>query len=152
MIDCHYFDKNIIMKKIFLAVFGFFLLTLSNPVIAQEKAHNFKVAKNLETFSAIYKYLDMMYVDTLNADEVIGTGINAMLQSLDPYTVYYPEEKVKELNLMISGKYAGIGALIRYNMLLDNVVIDEPYEHMPAAEVGLKKRRYYFVYWRFYYG
>ncbi len=55
------------MKKIFLAVFGFFLLTLSNPVIAQEKAHNFKVAKNLETFSAIYKYLDMMYVDTLNA-------------------------------------------------------------------------------------
>lgn len=139
VIDCHYFDKNIIMKKIFLAVFGFFLLTLSNPVIAQEKAHNFKVAKNLETFSAIYKYLDMMYVDTLNADEVIGTGINAMLQSLDPYTVYYPEEKVKELNLMISGKYAGIGALIRYNMLLDNVVIDEPYEHMPAAEVGLKK-------------
>lgn len=104
-----------------------------------DKDHNFKVAKNLETFSAIYKYLDMMYVDTLNADEVIGNGINAMLSSLDPYTVFYPEEKVKELNMMISGKYAGIGALIRYNLKLDNVVIDEPYENMPAAEAGLKK-------------
>ena len=104
-----------------------------------DKDHNFKVAKNLETFSAIYKYLDMMYVDTLNADEVIGNGINAMLSSLDPYTVFYPEEKVKELDMMISGKYAGIGALIRYNLKLENVVIDEPYENMPAAEAGLKK-------------
>jgi len=103
------------------------------------KDHNFKVAKNLETFSAIYKYLDLMYVDTLNADEVIGNGINAMLSSLDPYTVYYPEDKVKELDMMISGKYAGIGALIRYDLKLDNVIIDEPYENMPAAEAGLKK-------------
>lgn len=103
------------------------------------KDHNFKVAKNLETFSAIYKYLEMMYVDTLDADEVVGTGINAMLRSLDPYTIYYPEEKVKDLNMMISGKYAGIGAIVRYNMALQNVVIDEPYEKMPAAEVGLRK-------------
>ena len=63
-----------------------------------------------------------MYVDTLNADEVIGNGINAMLSSLDPYTVYYPEDKVKELDMMISGKYAGIGALIRYDLKLDNVI------------------------------
>ena len=62
-----------------------------------------------------------------------------MLRSLDPYTVYYPEDKVKDLDMMISGKYAGIGALIRYNLVLKNVVIDEPYENMPAAEVGLKK-------------
>ena len=103
------------------------------------KDHNFKVAKNLETFSAIYKYLEMMYVDTLDADEVVGTGINAMLRSLDPYTIYCPEEKVKDLNMMISGKYAGIGAIVRYNMALQNVVIDEPYEKMPAAEVGLRK-------------
>lgn len=80
-----------------------------------------------------------MYVDTLDADEVVGTGINAMLRSLDPYTIYYPEEKVKDLNMMISGKYAGIGAIVRYNMALQNVVIDEPYEKMPAAEVGLRK-------------
>ena len=129
------------MKKLFLA-FGLWLCAWGSTVMAQnpaDKEHNFKVAKNLETFSAIYKYLDMMYVDTLDADEVVGNGINYMLHSLDPYTVYYPEEKVKDLDLMISGKYAGIGALIRYNFALKNVVIDEPYEHMPAAEVGLKK-------------
>ena len=104
-----------------------------------EKDHKFKVAKNLETFSAIYKYLDLMYVDTLNADEVVGNGINYMLHSLDPYTVYYPADKVKDLDLMISGKYAGIGAIIRYNFAIKNTIIDQPYENMPAAEAGLKK-------------
>lgn len=104
-----------------------------------DKEHNFRVAKNLETFSAIYKYLDMMYVDTLNADEVVKAGIDYMLNTLDPYTVYYPEEEVKNLDMMISGKYAGIGATIRYNFLLKNAVINDPYENMPAAEVGLKK-------------
>ena len=104
-----------------------------------EKDHNFKVAKNLETFSAIYKYLDLMYVDTLNADEVVGNGINYMLHSLDPYTVYYPADRVKDLDLMISGKYAGIGAIIRYNFAIKNTIIDQPYENMPAAEAGFKK-------------
>ena len=129
------------IKRLLLCLCVFTFLSQAN-VFAQgtsNKDHNFKVAKNLETFSAIYKYLDLMYVDTLNADEVIGNGINAMLSSLDPYTVYYPEDKVKELDMMISGKYAGIGALIRYDLKLNNVIIDEPYENMPAAEGGLKK-------------
>ena len=129
------------IKRLLLCLCVFTFLSQAN-VFAQgtsNKDHNFKVANNLETFSAIYKYLDLMYVDTLNADEVIGNGINAMLSSLDPYTVYYPEDKVKELDMMISGKYAGIGALIRYDLKLNNVIIDEPYENMPAAEAGLKK-------------
>lgn len=105
----------------------------------KDKDHNFEVAKNMEVFTAIYKNLDMMYVDTLNAGEVIGNGINAMLRSLDPYTEYYPENKVKELDRMLTGKYAGVGALIRYNQQLKRVVVDEPYENMPAAEAGLKK-------------
>lgn len=129
------------IKRLLLCLCVCTFLSQAN-VFAQgtsNKDHNFKVAKNLETFSAIYKYLDLMYVDTLNADEVIGNGINAMLSSLDPYTVYYPEDKVKELDMMISGKYAGIGALIRYDLKLNNVIIDEPYENMPAAEAGLKK-------------
>lgn len=110
------------------------------PGMAQkDKDHNFEVAKNMEVFTAIYKNLDMMYVDTLNAGEVIGNGINAMLRSLDPYTEYYPENKVKELDRMLTGKYAGVGALIRYNQQLKRVVVDEPYENMPAAEAGLKK-------------
>jgi carboxyl-terminal processing protease len=103
------------------------------------KNHNLEVAKNLDIFNALYKNLDMMYVDTLDANKVIGVGIQAMLQSLDPYTEYYPEEKQKELKQMLTGKYAGIGALVRYHQKLKRVVIEEPYEGMPASEVGLKK-------------
>ncbi len=101
--------------------------------------HYFKVAKNLDMFNAIYKNLDMMYVDTLDADVTIGTGINALLRSLDPYTEYYPANKSQDVKMMLTGKYAGIGSLIRYNFKLGRVCIDEPYENMPAAEVGLKK-------------
>ena len=107
---------------------------------AQEvKNHNLEVAKNLEIFNALYRNLDMMYVDTLDANKVVTAGIDAMLNTLDPYTEYYPEERQKELKQMLTGKYAGIGALIRYHQRLKRCVIEEPYEGMPAAEVGLKK-------------
>lgn len=109
-------------------------------ITAQEdKDHNFNVGKNMQVFNEIYNYLDLMYVDTLNADEMVGTAINSMLRSLDPYTVYYPEDQVKNLRTMITGRYVGIGAVIRYNQKLKRVVIDEPYAGNPAAEVGLKK-------------
>nr|WP_297000333.1 S41 family peptidase [Prevotella sp.] len=105
----------------------------------KEKNHDFVVAKNMDVFTSIYKNLDMMYVDTLDADEVIGNGINAMLRSLDPYTEYYPESEVKEFKNMLTGKYAGIGSVVRYNYQLGYTVINEPYEGMPAQEAGLKK-------------
>ena len=115
-------------------------MVLAMPAWAQkEKNHDFVVAKNMDVFTSIYKNLDMMYVDTLDADEVIGNGINAMLQSLDPYTEYYPESEVKELKNMLTGKYAGIGSVVRYNYQLGYTVISEPYERMPAQEAGLKK-------------
>ena len=107
---------------------------------AQEvKNHNLEVAKNLEIFNALYRNLDMMYVDTLDANKVVTAGIDAMLNTLDPYTEYYPEDRQKELKQMLTGKYAGIGALIRYHQKLKRCVIEEPYEGMPAAEAGLKK-------------
>lgn len=125
------------MKKIMISMLA---LLLALPTFAQkDKDHNLDVAKNMDVFNAIYKNLDMMYVDTLDANEVVGYGIKAMLGSLDPYTTYYPESDQKELKRMLTGKYAGVGALIRYNNQLQRVVIDEPYENMPAAEVGLKK-------------
>ena len=143
-----YYLNNIINMKINTKMIAHglrsmaLMLVLLLPTVgmAQDsRDHNFQVAKNLEIFNAIYRNLDMMYVDTLNADEVIGTGVNAMLRSLDPYTVYYPESEVKDLKMMITGKYAGIGALIRYNAKLKRVVIDEPYANTPAADAGLKK-------------
>lgn len=115
-------------------------MVLAMPAWAQkEKNHDFVVAKNMDVFTSIYKNLDMMYVDTLDADEVIGNGINAMLRSLDPYTEYYPESEVKELKNMLTGKYAGIGSVVRYNYQLGYTVVNEPYEGMPAQEAGLKK-------------
>lgn len=115
-------------------------MVLAMPAWAQkEKNHDFVVAKNMDVFTSIYKNLDMMYVDTLDADEVIGNGINAMLRSLDPYTEYYPESEVKEFKNMLTGKYAGIGSVVRYNYQLGYTVINEPYEGMPAQEAGLKK-------------
>ncbi len=103
------------------------------------KNHNLEVGKNLEIFNSLYRNLDLMYVDTLDANKVVTVGIDAMLRSLDPYTEYYPEERQKELKQMLTGKYAGIGALVRYHQKRKNVVIEEPYEGMPAAEVGLRK-------------
>ena len=108
-------------------------------VHAQNKDHNLEVAKNLEVFNSIYKHLDLLYVDTLNANEVVGNAINGMLRSLDPYTVYYSEDKTNELRTMLTGKYAGIGSIIRWNSQISNSVIEEPYEGMPAAEAGLRK-------------
>ena len=126
------------MKKRCILLFTAILLTVGGW--AQEVMnHNLEVAKNLEIFNALYRNLDMMYVDTLDANKVVTAGIDAMLNSLDPYTEYYPEERQKDLKQMLTGKYAGIGALIRYHQKLKRCVIEEPYEGMPAAEVGLKK-------------
>lgn len=126
------------MKRRLLYLIIMFVVV--SPISAQDaKNHNFEVTKNLDVFNYIYKNLDLMYVDTLNPKEVVGTAIKAMLEGLDPYTVYYPENDVKELKMMLTGKYAGIGSLIRYHKKLHRVVIDEPYEGMPAAEAGLKK-------------
>lgn len=123
------------MRKILTLI----ILAVSLSASAQKKNHNYDVARNMDIFSAIYKNLDMMYVDTLDASEVVGTGIKAMLRSLDPYTEYYASDEVKNLKQMLTGKYAGIGAIVRKNMKTGNVCIDEPYFGMPAQEVGLKK-------------
>lgn len=125
------------MKK--LVIMFLALLSLTPSMGQEDKDHNFDVAKNLDVLNVIYKYLDLMYVDTLDANEVVGNGINAMLRSLDPYTAYYPEEKIKDLKFFVKGTYAGIGAIIRYNSQLKRVIIEEPYEGMPAAESGLKR-------------
>ena len=125
------------MKKTYLLLLCLFTGIMGYAQTKDE--HYFKVAKNLDIFNTIYKNLDMMYVDTLDADVTVSTGINAMLRSLDPYTEYYPASKSGDVKMMLTGKYAGIGSLIRYNFKLGRVCIDEPYENMPAAEVGLKK-------------
>ena len=109
------------------------------PVSAQKDSnHNFEISKNLEIFNDIYKQLDMFYVDSLSADTVIEWGIDAMVRQVDPFTVYYPEEGMDELKEMTTGKYAGIGAVIRFYKKEDRVMVIEPQEDSPAIEAGVK--------------
>ena len=116
------------------------LMAVAMPILAQNTSdHNFRVAKNLDIFNAIYRNLDLMYVDSLDAAKTIGTAIRSMMRSLDPYTDYFPEDKAAEYKQMMTGKYAGIGSIISYSFTRKRVIINEPYEGMPAAEAGLKK-------------
>ena len=124
------------MKRLLLSVM--MLLALVTGSRAQSN-HNLEVGKSLDIFNSLYSNLDMFYVDSLNPSQTIKAAIKGMLRSLDPYTEYYPEEETKDLELMLTGKYAGIGALIKYHTALKRCVIDEPYENMPAAEAGLQK-------------
>lgn len=125
------------MKKIFLAA-GLCCMS-AVPVSAQKDSnHNFEISKNLEIFNDIYKQLDMFYVDSLSADTVIEWGIDAMLRQVDPFTVYYPEEGMDELKEKTTGKYAGIGAVIRFYKKEDRVMVIEPQEDSPAIEAGVK--------------
>ena len=127
------------MKKQIIIALCAMALSTTTTMAQKPNDHNFEVAKQLDILNHVYKNLDLLYVDTLNPKETVGTAINAMLRSLDPYTEYYAQDETKNLRQMLTGKYAGIGAIVRKHQKLDRVVIDEPYENMPAAEAGLKK-------------
>lgn len=99
---------------------------------------NFLLSKHLDIFHGVFRELDLMYVDTIDIAGTLETGISAMLSKLDPYTVYYPEDEEEDLKMMLTGKYAGVGAIIRYHKRYDRVVVVEPYEGMPALNAGLR--------------
>lgn len=129
------------MKRILFPIFLIIILQLLGAVPsahAQRKEnHNAEIARHLELFDDIYRQLDIYYVDTLSADTTIGWAIKSMLDHVDPFTQYYPEEN-EELRQMATGKYAGIGSLIRYNIKEDRVMIAEPYEGTPSQLAGVK--------------
>lgn len=122
------------MKKIVLALFTACAML---PASAQSE-HNFEAAKNLDIFNALYKELDLYYVDTLDAQKLVRAAIDGMLDELDPYTEFYSAKTREDLKQMATGKYAGIGAIIQYNKKTDRCVIGDPFEGMPAAEAGLR--------------
>ena len=98
---------------------------------------NFQIVKSLDVFNAVFKELDMFYVDSINPKEVIEHGIQAMLANTDPYTEYYPEED-NTLKEMTTGKFGGVGSVIRYYSPRKRVAIIEPSEGHPAVEAGLR--------------
>ena len=90
---------------------GAFIMMLGMGMTSfKEDDRNFQISKNLDIFNSIFKELDMFYVDTVNAEKMIQTGVEGMLSLTDPYTEYYPEEEVSSLKEMTTGKYGGIGA------------------------------------------
>ena len=120
------------MKKIF-AIFTLAILSLA----ASAQSANFDLAKSLDIQNSILKQLAVNYVDTVKFDKLINTGVTAMLESLDPYTVYYPEEEEDNLQLMTTGVYGGIGSLIKKRPG-EAVLITEPYPDSPAVKYGLQ--------------
>ena len=128
------------MKRFIKGIALSVILGLTSTGASAQKAddHNFEIARNLEVFHEIVSELDRFYVDTINPKQTIEKGIQAMLSSIDPYTEYYPENDMMDLKMITTGKYAGIGAIIRQYTGRDYIYIDEPYEGMPAARYGLK--------------
>jgi len=124
------------MKKIFqLSVL---VLCFSSVVYGADNTEKrtFRISKNLTIFNSVLRELDLNYVDTLNYDKMVKTSLDFMLDKLDPYTVYLPEEETDDLTFMTTGEYAGIGALIMKSG--SDVCISEPYEGMPAQRNGLR--------------
>lgn len=101
-------------------------------------SHSFQMVKSLDIFNSIVRELNLLYVDSIKPEKTVREGIDAMLYSLDPYTVYYPEEDRDELDMMIKNSYGGIGSIIRFEPEVNHTLIIEPYEGMPAATSGLK--------------
>ena len=122
------------MKRIGLF---FCLVLVFGTAYAQRENHSSQVARNLDIFDEIYKALDLYYVDTIAADTAIQWAIDGMLMKVDPYTAYYPADD-EELRQMSTGKYAGIGSIIRFSKKHDRVTISEPYRNTPSDKVGLR--------------
>ena len=112
-------------------------LMAASPLSAQEKT-GFDISRNLEIFADIYRQLDMFYVDTLSADTAVRWAIDGMLAEIDPYTTYFPDDDQDDLKTMATGRYAGIGAIIRPYKKENRCAIQEPYEGSPAQQAGVR--------------
>lgn len=98
----------------------------------------FQVAKNLDIFNALFKELNLFYVDSIDIEKTIHSNINYMLRGLDPYTEFTPEEKAEDFDRLITGEYGGVGAIISSLIDEDKIYVVEPYEGMPAQLAGMQ--------------
>ena len=114
------------------------LATLPSITMKADDKHKFHLSRQVQIINSIIKDLNLFYVDSIMPEIMITKGINAMLANLDPYTQYYPKDKAEELKMMTTGKYAGIGSVIRFHTDKNTTVLSEPYEGMPAQKAGLK--------------
>ena len=122
------------MKRIsFVALLTTLCLSLS--LVAQEKQNNFEIAKSLDIYNSLLRELNLNYVDEINPGELNEAAIKAMLDGLDPYTVFIPESDIENAKFMTTGEYGGIGAVIQYDGEFTR--ISEPYYGWPAQKAGI---------------
>ena len=120
------------MKKYIIIV----ALCLSSLLAFNFTQDYFEVSKNLDIFNTLYRELNIAYVDETKPGQLMKTGIEAMLASLDPYTNYYTENDIEDYKYMTTGEYGGIGALIQD--VNKKITITEPYEGFSAYNAGLR--------------
>jgi carboxyl-terminal processing protease len=112
------------------------LAAISTGFLATQESRDFKIAKNLDIFLSLFRELNTFYVDEIDPDKIVKTGIDNMLRTLDPYTVYFPESDADEFAILTTGKYGGIGSLVRGGG--EYVVISEVYKSFPSDLAGIK--------------
>lgn len=122
-------------RHIYAALAAALILLIGASANAQSKS--FKLGQWSEIHNALIMELNRSYVDTLPLDRMMRAGVDAMLEELDPYTVYIPEEENEDLQMLLSKTYGGIGAII-HKIKEDNVIINEPYAGSPAQKYGLQ--------------
>ena len=123
--------RNLIITFLMAAAMAF---STSQNADAQSKS--FKLGQWTEIHDGIVKELNRSYVDSLPVDRIMRAGVDAMLEELDPYTIYIPEEENEDLQMLMSKTYGGIGAII-HKKKEENVIINEPYFGSPAHKNGL---------------
>src|SRR5690606_21536022 len=105
-------NKRKLMKKKLMALVVFVAVAISLAHTPPADRY-FEIAKNLDIFATLFKEVNALYVDEVNPNTLVRTGIDAMLESLDPYTNYIPEDEVEDYRTMNTGQYGGIGAITR---------------------------------------
>jgi carboxyl-terminal processing protease len=128
--------KKIRSVKIIIVVSLMLIVGISTGFLVTQETRDFKIAKNLDIFFSLFRELNTFYVDDIDPDKLIKAGMDNMLKTLDPYTVYFPESDADEFAIMTTGKYGGIGSLVRNSG--DYVVISEVYKGFPADKAGIK--------------
>ncbi|MFA6912082.1 MAG: S41 family peptidase [Proteiniphilum sp.] len=124
-------------KSILFMLAAFFAMQAVAQTTGEDKNQRYyDINKNIDIFNSVLRELDLFYVDSIEVNKLVQGTINSMLTRLDPYTEYYAEENMGDLQFLTTGEYAGIGAIISYHS--GQVIINEPYEGLPADKAGLK--------------
>jgi carboxyl-terminal processing protease len=132
-------SKSMTRLKSILYRMRWWLAIIATPImlVAFRPADDnlFEISRNLDVFTTLFRELMIYYVDPTEPQELVTTGIDAMLESLDPYTQFIPESEADDYRFMTTGQYGGIGALIGQRE--GDVIITDPYEGYPAQKAGL---------------